>query len=195
MYNLRIASLILEVLYEVQQSSCRALARDGQSSRIGNEANLILVAQLLLGLSQLSQSRRRVVGAVKACLLGVELVKTLIDISQRFLFRGQCSRSCTSIFGIGLQAERYPPQGIVFGGLDVASGEETRLADADLSRFFCDCKNGEADLANPGVHEGIHIFARGFTESGPKIICCCVTCQASAILYEEGFSKSSKRDE
>ena len=94
--NIRFILFILKFLNQDQESSCCTLASNSQCCSICNEADLVLGTEFVSLFAKRFESCRRVVGAVKAYLIAVELVKRFINVTECVFFDGQslCGGSC-----------------------------------------------------------------------------------------------------
>jgi hypothetical protein len=152
MESLQVVLLSLETLEKGQQGGGVAIARDSKGSRITQQTNLVLGAQEVKRLAKLLQACRGVVGSVESSQILVDLVEAVCaDISNGV----RLLRESTGVHGsqllAGLDTKGNPPSGLILTGLGITSGQESALADADLTRFLGDGDNGETDLPNPGV--------------------------------------------
>lgn len=133
---------------------------------------------------------RGVVGPVEPSQVLVDLVEGILaDASNGISL--VCEGSSVNIGQLRtrLEAERDPPSSLILLGLRIPSGQESILPNADLTRLLGYRDNGESDFPNPGIlenrrserlvvesilgltyHEGRHVLARGFAQSGPQVI-------------------------
>lgn len=101
--NIRFVLFIAELFDQDQEPSCCTLTSNSQCCGICNQADLVLDTELVSLFTKQFQSCRRVIGAVKAYLIAVELVKRLIHVTERVFFDGQGFRGGSRCFWICLQ--------------------------------------------------------------------------------------------
>ena len=104
-------------------------------------------------MAKLGEPCGRVIGPIEPCLFHIELIEIVVDTLDVRLFIHQSLGLGSFRLGVSVrvQAERDPPNRLVFLQLDITSRQESGLTDGDLTRLLGDGDDGEADLANPRI--------------------------------------------
>ena len=165
----------MEALRQREQASCRSIARDRVCIRITNEADLVLYSELIAVLAEFLEAVGGVVGAVEASEVLVKEVETILDITNCVLLLRHSS-SLVNLRGrrriARVKTQRNPPRCFILLGFDITSKQEALLAQANLTRFFSNGDDWEADSPNPEVHEGVYILTRRLAQGRPQVIGC-----------------------